>query len=262
VARNAFLDRPATAVATSEGAVDLPLVVRDFESLALVFGVDHAAAQRVLADSPFAPIRVAPGRALVMLAFLNFRDGGLGAYRECALMTAVVRREREGRTVALLDLVRRAAHRDVGFHILDLPVTTARSMAAGREIWSLPKFVTAIEVGLGIGRARCSVEAPGTGERLVSVEGAVGRGIRLPSLDYVLYSVRSGATLRTLVEIRGPIHTSLGGGLTVRVAGSSPMASRLTALGLDGARPRLVQACRRGQMVLHAAEPVAQARAA
>jgi len=81
-------------------------------------------------------------------------------------------------------------------------------------------------------------------------------------MDYILYSSRGGETLRTLINGRGKMHTSLGGDLAVRVGASSPMSSHLAALGLDGARPSLAQVCHHGQMVLQAAEPLVQARAA
>jgi len=257
-----FLDRPRRPFATSQGTVELPVLYRDLSSLLAFFRVEHRLADEVLAATPFKPIRFPTGFAVAGLALFDYRDCTLGPYRECAVTVAVVPRGVPTPAVPLLDLLRPAAHRGIGFHILDLPVTTALSCAAGRELWGMSKFVTTIDLSLDSERLRGAVEAPGGGEPILVVEGSPGRGFVLPALDYVVYSARGGETLRTMLHSRGRMHTSLGGDLTVKVGASSPMSSHLAALGLDGAHPSLAQVCRHGQAVLQAGEPLVLARAA
>jgi hypothetical protein len=262
VAKDRFLDLPRTPVTTSQGDVELPVLYRDLSSILAFFRVEHARAADVLSSTPFMPVRFGTGFAVAGLAMFDYRDCTLGAYRECALTVAAVPRSRTAPAVPLLDLLRPAAHRGVGFHILDLPVTTVLADVAGRELWGFPKFVTTIDLEVGSDSVRGAVAVPGGCEPIVIIEGTLGRGFILPPMDHVVYSSRGDETLRTLIKGIGKMHTTLGGHLTVRVGASSRMASHLAALGLDGARPSLVQVCDHGQMVLQGGEALVQARAA
>ena len=261
MAQDRFWDRPRTTFTTSQGAVELPALYRDASAVAAFFRIEHARAAEVLASTPFTPVRFATGFALAGLAVFDYRDSTIGPYRECAVTVAAMPSAHHALTSPVLDLLRPATGREVGLHIVDLPVTTALADAAGRELWGLPKFVTTIDFDLG-DPLRCAVNAPGGGEPIVVLEGSAGTGVAVPSIDLVLYSVLRGETLRTLVNTRGKMRTSLGGGLKVRVGSSTPMSSRLMALGLDGARPWLVQVGERVELVLHAGQRVADARAA
>jgi len=262
MAHDRFLDRPRRPATTSQGTVELPVLYRDLSSLLAFFRVEYALADKVLAETPLKPIRFPTGFAIAGIALFDYLDCTLGPYRECAVTVAVVPRGLAMPAVPLLDLLRPASQRGIGFHILDLPVTTALADAAGRELWGMPKFVTAIDLDLGSDRVRGAVEAPGGGEPILVLEGTPGRGFVLPALDYVIYSMRGGESLRTMLNSKGRMHTSLGGDLRVKVGSSSPMSSHLAALGLDGARPSLAQLCHHGQAVLQAGEPLVQARAA
>jgi hypothetical protein len=90
------------------------------------------------------------------------------------------------------------------------------------------------------------------------LEGHAGPGVPLPAIDLVLYTMRDGELLRTVVEAQGGMHTGLGlgRGLVLRAGHADhPMAARVAALGLDGARPLAGQVCRAYRAVLNAPAP-------
>jgi acetoacetate decarboxylase len=260
--RDRFFDRPRLSVTTSQGVVELPALCRDATTVFAFFRVDYDRAAKVVSATPFVPVRFATGFAVAGLGMLDYRDMSLGAYRECALALAVAPRGARPPALPILDLFRGASRRSVGLHILDLPVTTAFSTAAGRELWGFPKFVASIDLRVGPDVVRGAVSAGAGDDPIVVLEGHAGRGAAVPATDIVLYSVHRGEALRTVVNTRGRVRTSTGGDLVVRVGGGAPMSGRIAALGLDGARASLTQVCHHAEMVFHPGAPLAHARAA
>lgn len=253
---DAFLERSISAVPTSAGEVTLPILYRDVSVVLAFFRVDHRRASGVLEGTPFAPVKFLGGGALAGLAAYDYRDTSIGAYREVAATVAVVPRSVRVPALPFLHLLREGTHHDVGWHVLHLPVTTPVADVAGRELWGFPKFTTKIDVRVGDPSVHVAVHGPEGGPPIVTLEGHAGSGISLGALDLVCYTVRGGEVCRTLVEGSGRMHTGLGRGLVARVGASDhPMARRLRALGLDGARPMSAQVCGAYRAVLHAAEP-------
>lgn len=256
MAHDAFLERPRTVVHTSAGDLELPVLYRDASVVVAFFRVELRRAAEVLAGKPFAPVRFAGGSGLAALAAYDYRDTSIGPYREVASGIAVVPQGVQAPALPLLHLVRERAHEDVGWYVLDIPVTTALADAGGRELYGFPKFTTRIDAELRGGEVRACVQAPLGEEPIVRLEGGAGPGVALGAMDLVCYTVRDGAVCRALVEARGRMHTGLGRGLTLRVGGANhPMAERLARLGLDGVHPIAAQVCEAYRAVLHAAEP-------
>lgn len=230
---------PQTIRMTSAGEVSLPILYYDVSQLNALFTVDHARANALLAGTGLQAVRLPGGGTIAGLAFFEYRKTSIGPYNEVGLVIAV---SPEDETLDLRDLVRPSYERVAGFHILDLPVTTAAANAAGREIWGYPKFVTAIPATFGSKRFTGSVTDPVTGQPIVTLEGRWGRHLTLPGFDLCLYSLREGKMLRTLVEVDSRMQTASGRRFKLTVGPSShPMAEHLRALGLDGASPFVIQ---------------------
>ena len=156
-----------------------------------------------------------------------------------------------------MDLFRSADTRRVGFHILDLPVTTADADAAGREIWGYPKFVTAIDFHLSGERFDSTVHLPAGDGFIMNLSGRLGPGLPCPSLDLVTFERRDGQDRRTVIQTRGAARLRLKGGLILKIGDRShPMARRLDRLGLDGQRPLCLTADTAFQSRLNAGAPV------
>ncbi len=262
MAEDRFFDHPRSTFTTSQGPVELPVLYRDASALLAYFRVSHRRAADVLAATPFAPVRFVTGFAMAGIAFFDYRDCTAGPYRECALVVAAAPRSWKAPILPVVDLLRGTAHRAIAYHVLDLPVTTPLADAAGRELWGLPKFVTPIDVDLGPEAVACAVHAPEGGSPILTLAGRLGGGLSVPAAGLLIDSVVGGEPLRTVVDVRGRMHTGLGGGIEVRVGTGARMAPHLAALGLDGAHPMIVQACDRAQFVLHAGTALAALRAA
>jgi acetoacetate decarboxylase len=256
MAREAFLDRPRSRVATSAGGLELPVLYYDASALLAYFHVERRRAEELLAGTPLAPARFARGPAIAAVVAYDHRASSVGPYRELATALAVIPRGVAAPTLPLLHLLHERAHEDVGWYVLDLPVTSPLADAAGRELWGFPKFVTEIDLDVAHDEVLAAVQAPIGEEPILVLSGRLGLDVTLDAMDLVLYSVGRKELLRSLVEARGPMHTGFGGRLTLSAGRAvHPMADRLLSLGLDGARPFAVQVCREYRAVLHAGQP-------
>lgn len=236
-----FFQYPRNTLPTSEGDVAMPILYYENSVMMALFRVDYDKAQVLVADQGLQAVRFFGGKALVGMAFYQYRDTSIGDYNEVGTAVAVVPNGTQVPRFPMLSLLRPLDKAPVGFCVLDLPVTTPAACAAGREIWGYPKFVTPIDFSLLGHQFDGSVTDPVSGKDLVRLSGKTGLGVSGPLLDLVLYSRHQGQLLRTLVNTRGGAQTGLPGSMRLTVSDSPhPMARRLHALGLHNAGPAFV----------------------
>lgn len=253
----AFLQVPTREVNTSRGEVRLPILYSDASVLFALFAVEYARAEAKMEGPGLVPLRLPGGKAAVLVAFLEYRETSIGPYNEVGTAIAVLPRG-EARGELALDLLRPSSRRKLGLHVIDLPVSTPTAHAAGRELWGYPKFVTELPMSFGKESFRGVVREPDSGEPMVTLEGQTGLArVPVPAMDLVLYSHLGGTLLRTLIDVRAPMRLARGNGFQLRVGPSGHrMARNLRDLGLDGARPLIVQSTSRFQSRLNGGEPV------
>ena len=85
-----FFQYPISAAATSEGKVDLPILYYDNSNLIAMFWVDYQAAQTMLGPQGLTAIRFAGGKALVALAFYEYRHTRLRLSLCCRCSTSSI----------------------------------------------------------------------------------------------------------------------------------------------------------------------------
>lgn len=241
LAADPFFQVPRTAVATSQGQVELPILYQDASALYAFFLPERSRVDRLLAGSGLVPALTVGNRALAALACFEYRSTSVGSYNEVGLAVAVCRTGEELMLNGWRDMVATLAQpeqRHVAFHILDLPVTTPAANAAGREIWGYPKFVTDIPFHLQ-GRAfDCRVMMPGCGIPIMQLAGRLGPSLPAGPLSLTLLSFRDAALVRANVNVRGAGRLAAPGSVRLAVNDTThPMGSHLEALGLDGEAP-------------------------
>ena len=252
--KDLFFQYPRNTIPTSEGNVEMPIMYYDDSIMMALFRVDFDKAQALVADQGLQAIRVFGGKALVGMAFYQYRETSIADYNEVGIAIAAVPNGTKVPQFPLLSMLNTLDKAPIGFCVIDLPVTTPAACAAGREIWGYPKFVTPIEFSLKGNQFDGAVTDPSTSKDLVRLSGKAGIGVPGPLLDLVLYSRHNGKLLRTLVNTRGGARACLPGSLRVTVSDNSthPMAKRLHALGLNNARPTLISHSHALQLRLNA----------
>ncbi|MBI2168037.1 MAG: acetoacetate decarboxylase family protein, partial [Actinobacteria bacterium] len=117
--------------------VAIPVEVRDARQWAAQFLVPADAAQAVIGDTGLQVARPFPGRAMLALAVVDYRDTDLDAYHEVAV-SFVVRHHDAPAVAGEGELLREFWSGKVGAYIHQLPVDQTFTLEAGVLIWGFP----------------------------------------------------------------------------------------------------------------------------
>ena len=257
--RDPFFQVPQTTRSTSQGDVDLPIFYFDASNVFAFFLADRDAAAARLGTELQLALTIG-NRALAGLAFYEYRQTGVGVYNEVGLALPVLPEGAPPVRNLVHALYGSVDERHLGFHVLDLPVTTDLACAGGREIWGFPKFVTDIPFRLDRKKFESSVRDPDGQKSIVSLSGRLSPGLPMPPMSMVLYTHLEEEILRSTVNVRGRVTLRPGHTLRLQVGESHHrMANNLRDLGLDGARPVAVMDTHRFQSRLNAGVPIARA---
>jgi len=233
-----FFQTKTTKRKTSQGMVDLPILYFDTSNVLAFFLCDTNKVTRMLRGTHLKPGLSVGNRTVVAISFYEYRKTTVGVYNEVGVAIPVLHYTDRAPLGGITDLYSATESRKLGFHVLDLPVTTEMANAAGRELWGYPKFVTDISFQLGGGCFHSKVQDPDSGQTILSIDGRVGLGVNVPPLSPVTYSRRKDTELRTTVNVRGDVKLSYPWGMKLTVGNSQHiMAKNLRALGLENARP-------------------------
>jgi len=252
-----FFQVPQTTHSTTQGTIDLPILYFDVSMLLAFFTTTRDAVEAKLDGTGLRPALTLSRRAFVGIAHYEYRQTGVGAYNEVGVALPVLP---EGAPIPrnpIQALYGSVDKRYLGFHVLDLPVTTPLANAGGRELWGYPKFVAPIPFHLDKKRFESSVIDPRDGGTIFTLSGRLLPSLPAPPMSLVLYSHHEGNLLRATVDVRGRMHLRPGRGLQLRVGESTHrMARNLRDLGLDGTRPAIVLDTHRFQSRLNAGVPI------
>jgi hypothetical protein len=220
---------PAAAIAITirNRAVPLPVAVRDAKTMFATFFVAAAPVRRLFPQTGIRLGEVVPGRTLVSIAAVEHRDSDLGPYNEISVAFPV--HIGRGASWPFVGLALDFKAGRAGVYIHQLPVTTAFSCAAGREIWGLPKFLADIELADTPDRRTAILRVEGVHALTLSVK----RGGRFRFRDALLHAVaiRDGRIWKTPFESSAEGFGLKLGGATLEL-GEHAIARELRTLGL------------------------------
>jgi hypothetical protein len=208
--------------------VGLPVRVRDASSGTATYLVPSAAARRLLPGDALDVVELLPGRALLSVGAIDYRQNDLGDYNEIAIALFV--RERLARPrVPYLGTLLDLARQRIATYIHRLPVNQGFTREAGCRIWGFPKTLDEIEIETPPGRFLCTWVKDGRHVFTFSVPRGGARS--LPEMPLTTYSFIEGVAHRTRF-------TTAADGVGVRLGGAElrlgdhPIADELRALGL------------------------------
>jgi hypothetical protein len=205
--------------------VRLPVEVREASSGAATYLVDAAAARRLIPEA-FEPAEVWPGRALLSLAVIDYRDNDLGAYHEVSIAFFVRKRgERRFALANVGDFFRGA----LPTYIRHLPVDQSFTRDAGETIWGFPKTVQRIDWERRPERLTCTLTMDG--QHALTLAVPAGGARTLPEQHLVTYSLIRGAPHATAFTSRAEGAGFHIGGAELTL-GTHPIADELRTLGL------------------------------
>ncbi len=208
--------------------VTMPCVVRDACSATATWLVPSGAAQKLLPGPELEIAEVMPGRGLLSIACIDYRDNDLGDYNEVSIAFFVRERGAQGRLPyagTALDMMRGR----LPTHIVHLPVNQSFTCEAGRTIWGFPKTVDEIEFDTSGERALCTWNREGNNVLRVSMP--IGGKRSFPEQTLCTYSYIEGTLHKTdFTSSADELGVQLGGA-DIEL-GAGPIADELRSLGL------------------------------
>jgi hypothetical protein len=205
--------------------VALPIRYIDNRCLAATFLTDLERAARILEGTGLQAVPQEDGKAVVVYLSWEYRQTDIGPYNEVGLTILALAPQDPAPAI----------------YVADLPVTTEAANRAGQELWGYNKFVTDIEI-TGEGKQFSSIVRDPQNGLISSLQGTRGVSIPVAPTDLYSFSLLQTKLVKTYVQVPTPWHASSGDGFVLRVGDSTHrMATHLRTLGLDGARPALVQ---------------------
>jgi hypothetical protein len=206
----------------------MPALVTDASTATATYLVDARAARCLLPGDEIDVVELLPGRALLSLACVDYRENDLGDYNEISVAFFV--RERSAPPgLPVLGTALALMRGRMATYIHRLPVDQGFTCEAGRRIWGFPKTVDDIELDYASDRVHCRWAIDG---KLVLRFSVPRGGARtLPDTELVTYSYIEGVAHRTrFVSGAEGVGFRLGG--AELSLGDHPIAAELRGLGL------------------------------
>lgn len=215
--------------------IGMPVVVRDASSLAGTWLVDTAKAREMIPGAAFEPVELFPGKAILSLAAIDYRDNDLGDYNEISIAFFVRPRGQSGGIPylgTLIDLIRSR----VCTYIQWLPVDQSFTRDAGDGIWGFPKTVETIDYE-NIG-GKVSAKLVADGKQVLRLSGSSSGSQKIPEATMTTYTYIEGQPHATAFTSRSSdVGLRVGGGIELEF-GDHPFADQLRGLGLSS-RPMM-----------------------
>ena len=208
--------------------VTMPCIVRDACSATATWLVRARAAQALLPGSELEIAEVLPGRGLLSISCIDYRDNDLGDYNEVSIAFFVRKTGERGKVPFLGAAVDMMKGR-LPTHIVHLPVNQSFTCEAGQAIWGFPKTVDEIDFDTSGDRARCVWDKDG--QNVLKISLPKGGTRDLPEQELCTYSYIDGVLHQTsFTSSAENLGLRMGG---VRLAlGAHPIADELRSLGL------------------------------
>jgi hypothetical protein len=126
-----FFDVPRTSVMTTEGQVDLPMFFYDMSVRILNYFVDADRTLPMLEGTGLRPVRFFGSKALVNLAFMQYREVSIGGYDEVFISFMVVPDSQPMPKYPLVNILKQDGGKwNIGGYVLEMPVTIPQARAA------------------------------------------------------------------------------------------------------------------------------------
>jgi hypothetical protein len=209
--------------------VDFPVVVADASMLMNAFLVDAAVAQHMIKDSGFRVIELFPGKAILQLLFVDYRENELGDYNEGAIIFPVLT-PGESMPFPFFGTLKRMVSGAVGNFVYRMPVDQEFTTHAGRYIWGFPKWVARIDIEFSDKRATGSFFDED--ELVYSLAAKAGGTAKAKEQRAASLAIRDGKAWKTYGTNTGSGVTFALGGQMPSIGESHPLALELRALGL------------------------------
>ncbi|HEU0317606.1 MAG TPA: acetoacetate decarboxylase family protein [Solirubrobacteraceae bacterium] len=213
----------------------LPVASHASPALMAAFSIDGAAAAAMLPGIEVHPLLLPGGRAVLVVAVVDYTDTNIGRYIEFSVAIACTYGPKPAPPlVAALPLV--AKRYRTGQFVVELPVSTEISVKGGKGIWGMPKHQANLD--FVIGRRTVSSQYDLDGQLCVRIEIDRPRFDSLPvSVAASNYCAFRGMLFKSDVHVKAHVGVNLPFRRSARLEiGDHPRVRALKGLDI-AARP-------------------------
>jgi hypothetical protein len=193
------------------------------------FLVDATIAQNMIGDSGYRVLELFPGKAIVQLLFVDYRQNELGDYNEGAIIFPVLT-PGEKKPFPFFGALKRMAAGTVGNFVYRMPVDQEFTTHAGRFIWGFPKWVADIDITFGENTATGRFQDEG--ELVYGLSAKTGGNAKAKEQRAASLAIRDGKAWKTYGTSTGSGLTFALGGTQPTIGDTHPLALELRQLGL------------------------------
>lgn len=237
----------------NQETISLPVTVGNAAMLMNVFTVDAGKAQALIADSGFKVVEIFPGKALMQLLAVDYRENDLGDYNEAAIVFPVTT-PGERKPLPILGAISRMMRGQLANFVYRMPVNQGFTTHAGRFIWGFPKWVCHVDIDFGPKTAYAQFHDDG--EAVFSISAATGGKARAKPQVAPSLAIRNKQAWKTLGTTEGEGVTFKLGGQLPEIGEKHPLAMILRDLGLPK-KPLLTVSISKAKMLFDGPEVVA-----
>ncbi|GAB5452512.1 MAG: acetoacetate decarboxylase family protein [Halioglobus sp.] len=209
--------------------INFPVVVADASMLMNGFLVDARAAQAMLEGTGFRVVELLPGKAILQLLAVDYKENDLGDYNEGAIIFPVLTPGMK-KPFPFFGALKRMASGTIGNFVYRMPVDQEFTTHAGRFIWGFPKWVSRIDIEFGAQIARGTFIDED--ELVYSIAAKTGGKSTPKEQRAASLAIRDGRAWKTYGTNNSSGMTFSLGGETPEIGDRHPLAKELRALGL------------------------------
>jgi len=209
--------------------INFPVVVAEASMLMNGFLVDAGAAQGMLAGTGFRAVEILPGKAILQLLAVDYKQNDLGDYNEGAMLFPALT-PGEKTPFPFFGALKRLAQGSIGNFVYRMPVDQEFTTHAGRFIWGFPKWLSRIDIEFGPRIARGTFIDDD--ELVYSIEAKTGGSTSPKEQRAASLAVRDGKAWKTYGTNNSSGMTFALGGAAPGIGDNHPLAKQLRALGL------------------------------
>jgi hypothetical protein len=217
-----------------------PFLCTESTNLLVSYLVDASALQ-ALTPARLRVVELFPGRTILGLACIEYRQTSVGPYNEVGISWPVIPASEPAflAKIPVLPLVAASVWPGFGWWVHQLPVTTVPAMDAGKQLWGYPKTLANISFGWNGPSRTCRLEQGGDEVLNLSVDARLFA--RPQQFTQRTYTLLGANLMQTQVHFEGT-----GGGKTLigqchLTLGPHPWARQLAPLNLETKRPISLQ---------------------
>jgi acetoacetate decarboxylase len=208
--------------------INMPVKVRRASNAFATFLVNAKAAQEWIASSGLEVIEILPGKAIMQLVGVDYKDNDLGDYNEAGV-SFYVREPGTAKGLPVIGALRAFMKGEATSYIHLLPVDQSFTMHAGRFIWGYPKWVA--EIDIDENDKYYETRFSDNGQHVFTFRTKTGGKRSLNNQKQPSFGYRGGKLYKTVGIANGEgAEFSLGG--EAPVLGDHPIADQLRKLGL------------------------------